>query len=235
MLAIFSLRDGIHLQNYSFVSQNTIIPFIHKMLSEIITNNQIASKLWASYIVITIAALVELTYNKFLLHKRVEELKIKYAEKLNILSEQEARISELEKRHVIIAQNFASKLENVFHLANNAIMRVELMDQTLKTHIIETTRPKSPLKAISTQTIEIVEDYDAEERRQFASIEDKIESETHERKRLTEITYNVLYDLLLFVYQGTQELGTRLSNLNIIFWNKNVVQNVFKPETTAEL
>lgn len=208
------------------------------MFSEILSNPQLMSKLWTTYVVISIVALLDLVNNNSILIKRVEELEHKYAAKLHFLSEQEVRMSELEKRHAIISQNVANKMDNVFYLANSAIMRVEQMDQTLKTHIIETAHPKSSPKAIATQTVEMVEDDNETESPSPLSdenvlfkINDRIDSETRERRRLTEITYNILYDLLRVVYQGTQELGTRLSNLNRAFWNKDVVQNVLEPET----
>jgi hypothetical protein len=204
------------------------------MFSEILSNPQLMSKLWASYVAITIVVLLDLINNNNILIRRVEELERKYATKLHILSEQDVRVSELEKRHAIVSQNISTKIENVFHLANTAIMRVEQMDQALKTHIIETAPPRLSPRAIATQTVETtVEEERAAvmvEEDARADLEDRIESETRERKRLAEITYKILYDLVRVVFQGTQELGTRLSNLNRAFWNKDVAQNVFEPE-----
>jgi len=225
-------------QTISIKQRNRLSNYLSKtMFSEILSNPQLMAKLWTSYVVITIVALLDLINNNSILIKRVEELEHKYAAKLHFLSEQEVRMSELEKRHAIISQNVANKIENVFYLANSAIMRVEQMDQTLKTHIIETAHPKSSPKAIATQTVEMVEDDNEMESSSplndenvLSKVDDRIDSETRERRRLAEITYNILYDLLRVVYQGTQELGTRLSNLNRAFWNKDVVQNVLEPE-----
>ena len=85
------------------------------------------------------------------------KIKFKYKLKIDTLAEQEVRIAELEKRHAIVSQNCSSKIEGLAHLTNIAMLRVEQMDQSLKTHIRATTSPKSSPKSISTQTLDSTE------------------------------------------------------------------------------
>lgn len=210
------------------------------MFSSIINNPQFVSMCWTSYVTISIVALFELTQHVYQLNIRVDELEFKYDSKLHSLAEQDVRIAELEKRLTIVSQNNASKIENIFHFANTAMLRVEQMDQTLKTHINEMRNsPKSSHKsAISTQTIETFAQQDISASASasddwvhedgLARIEEMITVEKQERKQLAESTYKILYLLCVSVYQGTQNLTARLQNLNLAFWNKDVDSNVLE-------
>ena len=197
------------------------------MFAVILNNTQFIAMFWTSYVTLSIIALFELVFNIHKLNIRVEELEFKYESKLHALSEQDIRLAELEKRVTIISQNSAAKMENMFHLTNATMMRVEKMDQTLKTHIIECRNsPKSAkqtMEQVSTET----ETYNwVQPEDQLLQVEEMISVETRERKRLAETTYTILFQLVNAVYQGTQDLTARIQNLNRVFWNKEVEMNV---------
>lgn len=201
-------------------TQRESIPFSTTKMLSLFTQTQFVSMFWTSYITVSMIALIEFIHNQHVLSHRIEELEFKYDSKLHALAEQDVRIAELEKRLAIISQNASSKMESLGQLANMAMLRIEQMDQTLKTHILAVNSPKSSPK----KSDEICR---ATETVILEKVEEMIAVETQERQRIRDTTYTILYELLRAVYQGTQDLSMRWRNLNRGFWNKDVVPNVF--------